>query len=165
MDFGQKSGRCVGNGNKAFTLIEVCLAMSILSFAVILMVGLLPSGLGQLNDSIDMLRAQTISQQVLVNARQTDFTTLKSKGTYSLYFDYSGNQLEQNGRDTIYTAIVTVDDNTELPGNNIAQSTLLKVMIEIRKTQGGVDNTQNHAIENTVSYVACSDLSLLTGVQ
>ena len=165
MDFGQRPARRMGSGSRAFTLIEVCLAIGILSFALILMVGLLPSGLGQLTSSIDSLRAQAISRQVLVGAQQTDFNTLKSMGTYSLYFDYSGNQLQQNGSDTIYTAIVTIDDNAELPGTSTSQSTLLKVVIEVRKTQGGVDNAQNRAIENTVSYVACSDLSLLTGVQ
>lgn len=150
---------------RAFTLVEVCLALGIMSFSAIALLGLLPTALDHLGGSIDKSRAQTISRQVLVEARQMGFLELSNQDDYERFFTNEGDAVEVKNSTVAYTARISVNKNgaTRLPGDNSDQSTLLTVTVEIHRTPGGNDIKKGSKIQSFVSLMACPDLGLIAG--
>ena len=144
-----------------FTLVEVCLAMSIMVFASTAMIGLLSSGLTRLGGSIDANQGQNIVQQVLLEARQMPFPQLAAMGNYKRYFTYEGDMFDTSSPQTVYTAKITVGASTAMPGGGTPSNTLATVTVEVRKTPAGQDAPANPAIAHYVSMSSCRDLTLL----
>jgi uncharacterized protein (TIGR02598 family) len=159
----KRNSKAKGNARNrtGFTLVEVCLAMSIMVFATTAMIGLLSSGLNRLGGSIDANQGQNIAQQVLLEARQMPFPQLAAMGTYKRYFTYEGDMFDSSSAQTVYTANVTVGAPTAMPGGGATSSTLATVTVEIRKTPAGQDAPANPAIAHYVSMSSCRDLTLL----
>lgn len=86
-----------GGRRSAFSLIEVTLAIGIVGFAFIPMMGLLPTGLNVFHQSIGVSVSAQIAQRVIGEAQQTDFTTLSSlagsSGAPTRYFDNEGGEI------------------------------------------------------------------------
>lgn len=100
-----------------FTLVEVTMALGIISFALLAMIGLMPAGLGSLRDStqqsINAQILQQISSGLVVNsfASRTDFSEFS--GT-NMYFNEEA-QLLANSSGARYKAAITAQ-NPSLPG-------------------------------------------------
>ena len=62
--------------SRAFTLVEVVLAIGIVAVAFVALLGLLPTGLGLFRDAMNATVSSQIAQRVLTDAQQTDFDTL-----------------------------------------------------------------------------------------
>ncbi len=102
--------RSVPPRTQGFTLVEVTMAIGIISFALLTMIGLLPAGLGALRDS----NQQSVNAQILQRTsaglvvagfpNRTDFSGFS--GT-NLYFD-SEAQLLSSSAGARYQAAVTV---------------------------------------------------------
>lgn len=137
----------------AFTLVEVAVAIGIISFAFVPIIGLLPLGLNISRQAIDTGVTAQIAQQLTTEAQQTDFSKLAalvSTPPYSTapsYFDYQGRNLgHANGAppsDAVYTAafglpvVDGVPATTLLPGTgfDILTSKLATVTIYILNTK------------------------------
>lgn len=163
-----------------FTLVEVCISLGIMAFSATAMLGLLPIGLGGMQNNMAAAQAINISQQVLLEAKQATFSSLLTNGgtvsagtayTYYRYFTDEGDSVTLptganplNYPQITYTANVSVNPNgsTILPGSASAQPTLVTLTVEIRKTPTGVDAKTNPDVANIVSLVSCSDLSAYT---
>jgi len=85
-DFQKRSENTTG-----FTLVEVILALAVVSLGIIAILGLLPVGLQSSRDAADSTLAATIVQDTFSNLRTNDFhnaypcdtcTTLKDLATY-----------------------------------------------------------------------------------
>jgi uncharacterized protein (TIGR02598 family) len=75
----------------AFSLVEVTLAMALVSFAVITIIGLLPVGLNALHRVIDTTEEAQIVRQIGAQAVLTPYSTLSA--TFSgqtFYYDQDG---------------------------------------------------------------------------
>lgn len=144
-----------------FTLIEVCVAVGVMAFAAIAMMGLLSTGVTQLGSSMDANQGQNILKQVLLEAREMPFPQLAAMGTYKRYFTYDGDMYSNPSTQTVYTALVTVGPRTGMPGGGATSNTLATVTVEIRKTPGGADTPGTPAIAHYVSMSSCRDLTLL----
>src|SRR5436190_20884425 len=59
-----------------FSLVEVVLAIGVVSFAFVTLFGLLPSGLTMFRKAMDISVGAQIFQKIVDDARQTDFSTL-----------------------------------------------------------------------------------------
>ena len=63
-------------GQSGFSLVEVVLAVGIVAFAFVGIMGLLPAGMAQFRGTIDTTVCARIAQRVINDAQQTDFDTL-----------------------------------------------------------------------------------------
>jgi len=105
-----------------FSLVEVVLAVGVISFAFVAILGLLPAGLTQFRQAMDNSVASQIAQRILMDAQQSDFDVLidsahnnpgsvtpirartfsasdtaKSTPLYVRYFDEQGNEIVPQG--------------------------------------------------------------------
>jgi len=121
---------------RAFTLIETTLAIGIVSFAFVAIMGLMPIGLMAFRRAMDASTSSRIVQQVVADFQQGT-NTLSPQPI--LYFDDQGDrQTVANGQVTYYVN-TAVQSPTTLPGG---QSTnLATVTVEI------VKNPQNKPLE------------------
>jgi len=61
---------------RAFSLIEVVLAVGVVAFAFVAILGLLPAGMSQFRQAIDTSVCAQIAQRIINEAQQTDFNVL-----------------------------------------------------------------------------------------
>jgi uncharacterized protein (TIGR02598 family) len=153
--------------SRGFSLIEVCLCLGVLTFAILPLLGLMAGGLGLMRMNMDRNQAASISQQILLEAQQMDFTTLLNKGTYSEYFTADGDQVNKGSPLIVYTANITVYNPTSKSaplqgGAGTSPGTLAALSIQVRKTPGGIDAATNPPVATFVNMVSCNDLSALT---
>ncbi len=125
---------------KAFSLVEVVIAMGVVSFAFVALFGMLPMGLQTFRQAIDTNVQATIAQQMAGLAEQTAFTNLTSLATSSpYYFDDQGIALDSaTNLSRIYTVYVEVNMTADIPSTSGTQTSTslatLKVHI-INKTK------------------------------
>jgi uncharacterized protein (TIGR02598 family) len=62
-----------------FSLVEVVLAVGVVAFAFVAVLGLLPAGMTQFRQAIDTSVCAQIGQRVIMDAQQTDFDVLTDK--------------------------------------------------------------------------------------
>ena len=113
--------KCVRSASKlAFSLVEVTLAIGVTSFAGLTVLALLPTGLANLRNSLDVSVSSQIVQHVVVDLQAASFSTL-STGTGLTsqpvrYFDDQGNELKATDPGAIYqvAAGVTVGTSPNL---------------------------------------------------
>jgi hypothetical protein len=60
----------------AFSLVEVVLAVGVISFAFVAILGLLPAGLAQFRQAMDNSVGTQIAQRIILECQQTDFDVL-----------------------------------------------------------------------------------------
>jgi uncharacterized protein (TIGR02598 family) len=134
---GRRRKRCA-----AFSLIEIALALGVLSFGFLATFGLIPVGMGTFRQAMDTSIGSEIVQRVLNDARQTDFNDLilasGSNGKSFRYFDNQGNELQTANSGVapagaIYEVNTRINPTTALPvtsGSN-SLTTLVTVTIQI----------------------------------
>lgn len=98
----------------AFSLVEVVLAIGIVSFAFVGLFGLLPAGLNVFRQAIDNSVGSQIVQRLVNEAQQTDFPALITAAPTKRYFDDQGNEVT-SANESLYTAEVSVLAKTEMP--------------------------------------------------
>lgn len=138
-----------------FTLVEVTVALGIISFALLAMIGVMPAGLGSLRDStqqsINAQILQQISSGLVVNsfANRADFSVFS--GT-NLYFDGEA-QLLANSSGARYKAAITAQ-NPNLPGvatNDVNLAASLK-RLGISISREDIPNAATNAYSLQLSY-------------
>lgn len=119
----------------AFTLVEVTLAIGIVSFAFVAMFGLLPVGLSVSRQAIDTTIEAQIVQKLKTQALQTDFSQLQTlQDAEPYYFDDQGKAAEETG--AMYKAFFAeVPAETQLPAN-VSTRKLRTVTIFVVNTKG-----------------------------
>lgn len=132
----------------AFTLVEVVLALGVVAFAFVPIIGLLPVGLDMSRKAIDATVEAQIAQELTTQAQQTDFSVLIS-GSASTnfaggspspsYFDNLGNATTATSQTgAVYEAGIIVTGSTSLPGSpNITTQRLATVTIYILDITSG----------------------------
>lgn len=119
---------------KGFSLVEVTIAMGLVSFAVLSVVGLLPVGLGALKDS----RAQMLEAQILNGVAAQGAVGNYDNLAFTNWYDAEGQVLTRQA-DALYK--VTVSDATvqpTFPGSSNAftmRSSLKAIRVEITDLQ------------------------------
>lgn len=117
----------------AFSLVEVALALAIVSTAFIAIFGLLPVGLNNFKQALDNSIGSQIVQRLVNEAQQTDYSELikiTAAQPSTRYFDNQGSEVTSYD-DSIYTAQVSVTTPTVLPNTstpptaNLATVTIL----------------------------------------
>lgn len=103
----------------AFSLIETALALGIVAFAFVGLMGMLPAGLATFRGAVDTTVGAQIAQRVAADAQQADFDKLVPKSSTDFviletrYFDDQGNEVKQTSLSKIYE----VRTRASAPGN------------------------------------------------
>lgn len=87
---------------RGMSLVEVCLALGLVSFALVSVLGILPVGLITLRDArFDMMRANIVAK-VGMEYASTAFAQMADSQDY--YFDDQGQPVTPNSPDRLYRA-------------------------------------------------------------
>lgn len=104
---------------RAFSLVEVTLALGLVGFGMVSMMGLLPSGLTTFREAMDRTLSAQIVQAVLNEYQLTDYSSLPT-GPVTSYYDADGQTVDANGNPvTAKTGKYRVEvgfEVAELPG-------------------------------------------------
>ena len=94
---------------EGFSLVEIVIALGIATFALVLLLALLPTGVNNFRQSINATMASQISQRVFNQFQITDFTNIVSTNRF---FDEQGNELtNSNSTFCTYWVQVTIATN------------------------------------------------------
>lgn len=136
---------------QAFSLVEVTLALGILSFAFVALFGLIPIGLVTFATAIDATVETQIVQRVTTVARQAKFSELEKLDRYpgktekgeeaaDFFFDEQGNEIVADSaiaaKEYIYSAAFQLQDESSVPAAGGAQAVnpnLATVVLTIRR--------------------------------
>ena len=137
--------------NAGFSLVEVVMALGIMSVGLVPLMALLPIGLKVHRQAIEVTVASQIVARVTHEAQQTDYTDLTLAGNSPLTycFDDQGNLLSSGKGDQtvfatckdskrIYDVRATVNQAASLPAaGSMAQSpSLARIQIDIASNPG-----------------------------
>ncbi len=135
---------------RAFSLVEVSLALGIISFAFVALLGLIPVGLGSAATAIDATVETQIMQRVTTMARQAKFSELAKLDRHpgqeengvekpDFFFDEQATEVvgdaEIAAQDYVYTAAVTLKESTEVPSDqaSLSNPNLATINIHIKR--------------------------------
>lgn len=121
-----------------FSLVEVTIAIGIVAFAFISIIGMLPVGLSSFNDAIDSTVTSQISQRLFSEAQQVRYADL-NRVAVTRYYDAEGLEVGRGSAPPapgyVYSARVQLT-----PGGYTQNSHVSTVTIEIAKNRV-VDDT------------------------
>ncbi|PTY02313.1 hypothetical protein DB346_09385 [Verrucomicrobia bacterium LW23] len=112
-------------------MVEVVLALGMISTSAVVLMGVLATGLQYLRAEMDMTIQARIAQSILTHAQQTSFTNLGSlEGTY--YFNRDG--IPDTSPDSPYKVkVLAPTPSTEVPGG-ASISGVATISLEIQST-------------------------------
>lgn len=132
----------------AFSLIEVTIAIGIVSFAFVGVLGMIPTGLNTFRRAMDTSIGSQIAQRVISDARQTDYSVLTSGTIPVRYFDDQGTEVVPNNTAAltaaerariIYWVNTQVQSSTSIPytaGTSFLNGNLATVTIQVVNNPG-----------------------------
>ena len=100
-------------GTKAFSLVEVTLALGIISVSLLSLLGLVPAGLGVLRDSMDQTVHAQIVQSITAELVSSDFASL---GNATLAFDQEGRPMASLGDSAARYCATIQEADPSMPG-------------------------------------------------
>jgi uncharacterized protein (TIGR02598 family) len=133
------------SGNLGFSLVEVTLAIGIIAFAIVPMLGLIPMGLSTSRQAVDNTIEAQIIQQLSNQAQQTDFSQLSSLTTPTvstpLCYDSDGNAATATSI-IAYKASMVYTNPSMLPGGSTTtRMGVLTIYVLSTRTSGGMAAT------------------------
>jgi len=120
MQIHRQSGK-----RQAFSLIEVVLAIGIVSFAMVSILGLIPVGLITFRNAMDLSVEANIAQRLVGEVQRTEFTNLCSTN-----FSFDDQGIEVAPASAVFTA--QVDPPKALDAEGIVQTNASARMVLIR---------------------------------
>ena len=125
-------------GSGGFSLVEVVIAIGILSFALVPLVGLLPTGLSTFRNSIDRSVSTQIAQRIINESRQAGFTNLSALQGYR-YFTDEGDATTETSQNRIYVAKTDIITRVAVPGTGTTflNASLAQVRVRVANSPTG----------------------------
>lgn len=120
---------------KGFSLVEVAVAMGVVSFSLLGVVTLLPAGLTTVKESADEAARSAIVRRVRAELNQADFAdVVNGLPGERWYFDAAGIRLDSGAAEFDRFYEVTFrSDSPELPGNAAAfEESACRMVVTIR---------------------------------
>ena len=131
-----ESRRAPSRAERGFTLVEVLLALGIVSFAFMALCGMLPVGLKTYRDAMDATCRANIVRVVSAELSQAPYSTIDSSlMSTNRYFSDQGLEVTSAADARFRVKYVNVQSGTSLFG--ATNSSLKPVTIEISAVQGG----------------------------
>ena len=169
---GNKSTKCPANlWKRGFSLVEVTLAVGVVSFALMSVIALIPTGLSSFKVAMDNSVGSQIVERIVNELQQTDFNTLCPTKSLPMvrspyqkrYFDDQGNEVTVSGgtsakpSGSIYEAQILLTNPTSLPGdggssNNLATVSIILVNNPTTQSAFNADGTFNSSVTFSKKY-------------
>ena len=122
-------------GRSAFTLIEVLLALGIVSFAFIALFGVLPVGLQTYRKAMDATTRANIVSVISSELAQAPYATIDVRDGTDRFFSDQGQEVSSSSRDVRFRVTYeNIDDSTSLFG--VDNTSLKPVTIDISTVDG-----------------------------
>jgi len=119
---------------QAFSLCETVIALGIVAFGLVSLLGLMPVGLSTFRSAMDASISSAIVQQVVSDLQQSDAESVQ--GTV-LYFDDQAGQKDSASGALYFVNVVSPGGTpTSIPGGETSH--LAKVLVEIVKNPQGL---------------------------
>ncbi len=134
-----------GAAHRAFSLVEVTIAIGIVAFAFVALVGVLPVGLQTFRRAVDASIGAQITQRILNDIQQTDFDVLVGGHTSPFLFPSTTRYFDDQGSEVtaptaaVYHVKTLINPATDLPGGSSAAATngnLATITIQIVNNPG-----------------------------
>ncbi len=125
--------------SSAFSLVEVVLALGVVSFSLVALIGMLPVGLSNFRQAIEIQTQAQIVQQIATELQLAKYSDLSSGGYQSgfpRYFDAEGAAVAEPSK--LYTVTASLPTNAEVPGP-VANTNLLTLNFSIQRKTGPND--------------------------
>lgn len=114
---------------RAFSLVEVVLALGLLSFALIPMLAMIGGGLQTYRYAAHDMISRQIMTQLATDAQQSPQADLLSAPAITSYYDVEGNPVDSaSSPDRVYTATV----ETQQSMNPLSSGSLIRVRIRVQ---------------------------------
>jgi len=161
---------------RAFSLVEVTIAVGIVAFAFLAILALMPVGLTRMRQAKESNVSTLIIQQISDEIKQTDIKSLKLKSSQSFYryFDIEGNKLlteigsttplDETGAtavvrsDMLYTTKITINPvlatDTVTVQPSATNCTLMRIVIQIAYNPKRMKATSLFAPESPVVFTS-----------
>jgi uncharacterized protein (TIGR02598 family) len=114
-----------------FSLIEVVLALGIVSFAFVGLLGLMPVGLDTLRKAIDTSAQSQIAQQISAEIQRAPFSDISDASfvqrRFPMHFDDQGLPVPSGDPNELYKVDARTPYSPSLPGSTTASLGLLVV--------------------------------------
>jgi uncharacterized protein (TIGR02598 family) len=157
---GTPAVRPLDRSPRGFSLIEVTIALGIFAFALIALFGLLPTGLTTFRSSIDRSVASQIAQNIISEARQTEFSSLSTLATPAgspKKFTEDGDETTEASK-TIYVAKVEVDTSVSLPAAPTPNTCMAKIRVRVVNSPSGSEaaitsNSTTRAVQDFSAFI------------
>jgi len=124
-----------------FSLVEIVMAIGIVAFAFVTILGLIPTGLNTFRSAMDTSVSERIFRQVINEAQQTDFDTLVGTPPVTpRYFDNQGNEVAA-ATTAIYQVHTRITPSTVLPAApapSTANIYVATVTVQVAKNPGKI---------------------------
>jgi uncharacterized protein (TIGR02598 family) len=141
----------------AFSLVEVVIAVGVAAFALVALLGLLPSGLKTFKSTMNTAVGSQIAQRVFNDMQIADWKDLTNTVRY---FDEQGNELTNSSAlnciywvQVITTNATTGTNSTQFLGNT--STNLMTITVMVANTGGTMTNPLvifNSTNPNTLTY-------------
>lgn len=119
-----------GRRSAGYSLVEVMVAVGIVSFGIIAMVSMMPSGLSTFRNSMDRSISSQIAQRIVSEERQKNFDNITAGATYQ-YFTDEGDKTTLGAANQIYVARVDIVKQVGVPGASIQNQNMAQVRVRI----------------------------------
>jgi uncharacterized protein (TIGR02598 family) len=147
---------------RGFSLVEVVMALGIMSFALMGIVGLLPAGLSQFRQAVDVTVKAQISQELTAMVQRTDYAKLSDFGDQGSprisYYDSEGALLTANAEGT-YAYMAKTYRTTDADLGHLLAPTWSKPLTNVSAVKIAITSrTSPDRPHNSISYVANTGL-------
>lgn len=113
-----------------FSLVEVTIALGIVGFAFLPLMGLLPVGLASFRSAIDQTALSQIVQKIGNESQQSDFDAVTTPSNFR-FFDEQARELDASrSSEAIYQSRLIVVDDADSPH-------LKRLVIQVARNPGG----------------------------
>jgi uncharacterized protein (TIGR02598 family) len=140
----------VMKSSPGFSLVEVTLALGLVSFSMVGLVGMLPVGLSNARAAMEVQTQARITQRIAAELQLTPFLTI-SDGSYQSNFPrfYNEEGSPAASAEGIYTVTAAPPGQLELPGGQSNTNVLLLTFGIQKKTAPGVAEAFSLIASNT----------------
>ena len=131
---------------KAFSLIEVTIALGIVAAVLVPLMAMLPESVKTMREATDLTTSSRILEEVMNEAQMTDYSDLRRFAGRERYYDEQGNDITNNYAQYAalhhYTARVRISgqggvNDVELPGGEgSVKAVASTVKVDVAVTRG-----------------------------
>ena len=148
--------------SRGFTLVETALALGIIAFAMVPLVGMLPLGMRISRSATDAMLSAQIAQRLAGMIQQADYSSLSADNSIAkvyYYFDSDGQPIKQTGStapaSAIYAASILLPSSNALTASLVDSTNVTTLSIQIV-------NDPAHRLQGTPTANPPSDLQART---